>query len=49
MQTTAAQDIAEMMQAWNTILAAAREQFPAASDEDLFQIAKGAMNHALGL
>lgn len=45
--TTAAQDIAELMAAWNKIMAAARQQFPGASEEELYQIAKGAMNHAL--
>lgn len=49
MQATAANDIREMMNAWNTIIAAARKQFPAASEEEIFQIAKGAMNNALGL
>jgi hypothetical protein len=48
-KTTAAQDIAEMMAAWNKIMTAAREQFPGASEERLYEIAKGAMNHALGL
>lgn len=45
--TTAAQDIAELMAAWNKIMTAAREQFPGASEEKLYQIAKDAMNHAL--
>ena len=49
MATTAAQDIAELMAAWDKVMAAAREQFPAASEEKLYQIAKGAMNQALGL
>ena len=48
-KTTAAQDIAEMMAAWNKIMTAAREQFPGASEERLYEIAKGAMVHALGL
>lgn len=47
--TAAAKDIAEMMAAWNTIMAAARHEFPAASDEKLFEITKGAMNHSLGI
>lgn len=38
-----------LMTAWNTVLAAARAQFPQASEEQLYQIAKGAMNHALKL
>ena len=47
--TAVAKDIAEMMAAWDTIMAAARREFPAASDEKLFEIAKGAMNHSLGI
>lgn len=47
--TTAAQDIAELMAAWNKIMTAARQQFPGASEEKLYQIAKNAMNSALGL
>jgi hypothetical protein len=43
----AANDIAEMMNAWNKIQAAARKQFPKASDEEIYQIAKGAMLHTL--
>jgi hypothetical protein len=46
---TFAQDLQEMMNGWNTIMAAARKEFPNASEEELFQIAKGAMNRALGL
>lgn len=49
MQTTFAQDLQEMMSGWNKIMAAAREQFPDASEEKLYQIAKGAMQHTLGL
>jgi hypothetical protein len=44
---TDAAALKEMMQAWNTIMAAARKQFPGANEEELYQIAKGAMNHAL--
>ena len=47
--TTFAQDLQEMMNGWNTIVAAARAQFPAASEEEIYQIAKGAMQHTLGL
>ena len=43
----AANDIAEMMNAWNKIQAAARKQFPNASEEEIYQIAKGAMLHTL--
>lgn len=47
--TQAAQDIAELMAAWNTITARARIEFPNASEEELFQIASGAMRHALSV
>lgn len=46
---TTAEAMKEMMEAWNKIMAAARQQFPKATEEELYQIAKGAMNHALGL
>lgn len=46
---TTAEALKEMMEAWNKIMTAAREQFPTASEEELYQIAKGAMNHALGI
>jgi len=50
MQTaTFAQDLQEMMNGWNTIVAAARAQFPGASEEEIYQIAKAAMAHTLGL
>ena len=45
--TTAAQDIAELMAAWNKIMAAARAQFQNASEEEIYQITKGAMIRAL--
>ena len=41
--------IAELMAGWNTIEAAAKKQFPHADKEELYEICKGAMNHALGL
>lgn len=47
--TTFAQDLAEMMAAWDKIMTAARAQFPNASEDELFKIASGAMRHALGL
>jgi len=47
--TTAAQDIASLMAGWNKIEAAAKVQFPNASKEELYQICKGAMKHALGI
>ena len=42
-----AQDIAEMMQAWKVISAAAAAQFPSASAEELYQIALAAMKAQL--
>lgn len=47
--TTFAEDLKEMMNGWNKIMAAAKVQFPKATEEELYQIAKGAMNHALGI
>lgn len=47
-QMTTAEAIKEMMEGWNKIMEAARQQFPGASEEELYQITKGAMNHALG-
>ena len=44
---TTAEAIKEMMQAWDQIITAAREQYPHASEEQIYQIAKSAMNHAL--
>jgi len=38
-----------MMEAWNKIQKAARQQFPNATEEELYEITKDAMNHALGL
>ena len=37
----------EMMAGWNKIEAAAKKQFPNATSEQLYQICKDAMNHAL--
>ena len=42
-------DIATMMAGWNKIEAAAKAQFPHAGKDELYQICKGAMNHALGI
>ena len=39
--------IATLMSGWNKIEAAARIQFPRASKNELYEICKGAMNHAL--
>lgn len=44
---TTQQAIKEMMEAWNTIMEAVKKQFPNASEEELYQIAKGAMDHAI--
>ena len=49
MQATFTQDLKEMMSGWSAIVAAARAQFPNASKEEIYQIAKGAMQHTLGL
>lgn len=49
MNTTAAQDMQEMMNGWNTIFAAARREFPTASEEEIYQIAKDAMAHTLNI
>jgi len=48
-QATIVSDLKEMMNGWNKIMAAAKSQHPNASGEQLFQIAKGAMNYALGI
>jgi len=47
--TNTAQDLQEMMNGWNKIMAAARREFPTATEENLFQIASGAMKNALGV
>ena len=44
---TTAEVIKEAMRGWNVIEAAAKKQFPAASKDELYEICKGAMNHAL--
>lgn len=46
---TAADDIREMLSAWNKIQSAARRQFPQANDEEIYRLTAGAMNHSLGL
>lgn len=48
-KTDAGKAVAEMMGVWGEIRKAAKKQFPKASEEELFQICSGAMNHALGL
>lgn len=47
--TTFAEDLKDMMSGWNKIMVAAKAQFPKATEEELYEIAKGAMNHALGI
>jgi len=44
-----AADLREMMTAWATIEAAARREFPGACEEEIYQICRGAMDHALKL
>lgn len=39
--------IKEMLTAWTKIESKAKQQFPTASSEELYQICKSAMNHAL--
>ena len=46
---TFAKDIAEMMRVWNSIIAKVRATFPRASEEEVYQISKGAMNKSLGI
>lgn len=46
---TTAEALKEMMEAWNKIMESARQQFPKATEEELYQIAKGAMNRAVGI
>ena len=41
--------IREMLAAWTKIEAAAREQFPAATTEEIYQIVAGAMSKAVGI
>ena len=37
----------EMMDAWNKIIKTIKQQFPNSSSEEIYQIAKGAMDHAI--
>lgn len=41
-------DIKTLMDGWNTIEAAAKAQFKGASKSEIYDITKGAMDHALG-
>ena len=42
-----AKDLVEMMNAWNVIINAARAQNPSATEEEIYQMAHGAMKHSL--
>ena len=42
-----AQDLQVMMNGWHKIEAAAKAEFPNASSEEIYQITKNAMMHAL--
>lgn len=46
---TTAQALKAAMAGWNTIEAKAKQQFPNATQEELYQICKDAMKHALGI
>ena len=46
---TFASDLAEMMTTWNEIRAAALRSFPGATDDEIQQIASGAMEHSMGM
>lgn len=46
---TFAQDIAEMMNNWNALVAKIKKALPASSEEEVYQLAKAAMNNSLGL
>ena len=48
-QYTVVDALKEMYAGWKVIEAKAKAQFPNATEEELYQICKGAMNHALGL
>lgn len=41
--------LVELMGGWNQIMGEARKKFTSSTDEELFEITKGAMNHALGI
>lgn len=46
---TLADDLREMMSAWDDIQAAARAKFPDASAAEIDEIVKSAMDHSLGI
>jgi hypothetical protein len=43
----AAQDIQELMNAWNTIVANVRAQFPKATEENIYQFSRNAFYYSL--
>ena len=43
----AAQDIQELMNAWNTIVTNVRAQFPKTTEENIYQFSKNAFYHSL--
>ncbi|MGC1404551.1 MAG: hypothetical protein WA974_16660 [Thermodesulfobacteriota bacterium] len=49
LESTIQQDFKLMMDGWDTIMKAARKQFPDESEAKLFAIASVAMNHAIDL
>jgi hypothetical protein len=49
MQTAISQDLQEMMSAWANILSTARQQLPAANEEEIYQMASAAMRRLLGI
>ena len=48
MKDDLAQVMSELMAGWNKIESAAKEQFPNATKEELYEITKSAMCYALG-
>ncbi len=43
----ASEVLGEVMGAWNRVMAAAKQHFPRANEEQLYRIAKGAMDWAV--
>lgn len=41
--------IEEMMNVWNKTIAAAKAAYPNATEEEIYQITKSAMNKSLGM
>lgn len=41
--------LSEMMNTWDQIMKSARKLFPNATDDQLYEIAKNAMNRAVGI